>query len=212
MPVVFNPGTDFEDVCDALEAVTLVRRGASDVAVTSALQRAVNTRELAAGNGKYLAGDTRWHLPFAEVLDQPNVGDRIKDASGEFYHVLDVFAETITRRWKCISRNLRIAMGIDSHVRVQEATIANVRGVANRVWRTTRVVDARVQPNESRNTEEEQAHQQIRTATIYFAEDVELKPASRLIEPNGTQWEVREYTADQSVGQFQAAAAQVAKK
>jgi hypothetical protein len=212
MPAVFDPSTDFEDVCDGLEAVTLLRRAASTVAVTSALQRAVKDSEVAASDGKYIGGDTRWHLPVAEVATRPRIGDRIQDAAGEFWHILDVFDETLTARWKCISRNLRIAMGLDTHVRIQEATVSNVRGVASRIWRTVRTANARIQPTTTANTAEERSSQQIRTATIWFGEDVELKPQSRLIDPRGTIWEVREYTADETLGEFQAATAEVSKQ
>ena len=70
MAVGFDPNADFETITDGLEPVTLVRRGSSDdTAITNALQRNINNNEIAQSDGKYMAGDVRWHLPDAEVRE-----------------------------------------------------------------------------------------------------------------------------------------------
>ena len=89
MAVVFDPSTDFEDVTDGLEAVTLERRGDSDTAITNALQRSINDREIAESNGKLVAGDVRWHIPVVEAVTKPRLGDVVKDANDDRYTVLE---------------------------------------------------------------------------------------------------------------------------
>ena len=66
------PGTDFVDVIDGLEAVTLNRRGSSsDVSVTSALQRNVSTAELAPYGRAFVEGA---HFAWGHALLRATAG------------------------------------------------------------------------------------------------------------------------------------------
>ena len=78
-----DPRTDFFDVVDGLEAVTLLRTGSSNPCmIPHALRRAITVAEAAASDGRYTNTDVRWHLPAAECLASPRLGDLIADGSG----------------------------------------------------------------------------------------------------------------------------------
>lgn len=221
MVLTFDPSPDFADVVDGLEAVTLNRRGSSDdVAVASALRREVTTKEAAASDGKYAAGDTRWHFPTDEVADTPNVGDTIVEAGGDRYHILSVNRDTLSARWKCVSRNLTIFYGLDRVVTIRKSKKTNTKGVSTRSWRTVRTVAARVQPvggedprlAGAENRTEHNARQLVKSVSIFLAEDIELTPAHRIVEPDGTQWDVKSYQGDKTVGRFEVAASEAPRE
>ena len=149
MSVGFDPSTDFEDITDGLEAVTLTPRfSSSTTAVTAALQRAVTTNEVQASDGKYLASDVRWHLPVAEVSSRPALGTRIVDAGGTYWIILDVQEATLSRRWRCICRNPAIAYGLDDTITIELASYSKGDGgAAEKSWKVWKAgVRARIQP------------------------------------------------------------------
>ena len=102
--------TDFETVCDWLEAVTLTLPDATETAVTQALRRAVTAREGGGQNpedteGEVLVLDTRWHLPLSEVTTAPPIGTLITSASN-IWEVVLVDWQTNGNRWLCSSRKV----------------------------------------------------------------------------------------------------------
>ena len=59
MTATFDPGSDFEDVVDHFETVTLRRPDTPDTSITHALRRAVTVREAQASGGTYTTSDVR---------------------------------------------------------------------------------------------------------------------------------------------------------
>src|ERR1700722_9293913 len=108
----FDPQSDFAQVTDALEPVTLRRAdGSGSIALASALRRAITTREAAASDGKYTTSDVHWHLAAAELPVPPRLGDQIIDATGEAWTILETQLATCGSRWKGTARNLTFAGG-----------------------------------------------------------------------------------------------------
>lgn len=128
---VHNFTADFESV-DGLEAVTLTDRAGNMTALTKVLRRAIKRKEVSASFGGYLSGDTTFHLSTAEYANEPGPGWTITTATRGVFTILEVSLETLSARWKCVVRDLRIAYGLDRTVDVCRVT--NER-TAEGAWR-----------------------------------------------------------------------------
>ena len=135
-------------MADGTETVTLLRRGRTPgdagTVIAHALRRAITAGEAAIVNtgdvrkqvpsgGQQLADDLVWHLPVAELPDAPRLGDVILDGDGRRWTILTVKRATLGARWRCETRNLAIAVGLDDTISVQKnvgrlvlAELANV--------------------------------------------------------------------------------------
>ncbi len=204
MSVGFDPSTDFEDITDGLEAVTLDRRGSSDnVSVTSALRRNLSTSEILASDGKLQSGDTRWHLPGAEVTTTPRIGDSIEPSDGTRHQILEVRFDTLSNRWRCVTRDLRIAYGLDDTVSIQKATYAKGDGGAQEATWTTYVagVRARVQEVAATGGVVGGAKQTGRAYAVLLEADLELDSKHRIVDQRGRKYLIVGVTGRGDVGQ-----------
>ena len=118
-PITLNLAGDYA-VFDGTASVTLTDPfSGSTTASDTALKRELADKEVEKSNGRYKAGDVRWHLPQAEVTTKPNLGATITDGNGDAWTVLEVTDSTLRSRWGCVSRRLEIAGGLDSTVTSQ---------------------------------------------------------------------------------------------
>lgn len=205
MSVGFDPSGDFETICDGLEAVTLKHRGGPSESITHAMQRALNTREIAASDGKYLGGDIRWHLPNAEVSRQPMPGDKIIDAASNQWIILDAQHATLENRWRCVVRNPRIAYGLDDTVDVLEATYAKgIGGADEPTWKVKWTgIRARIQPVTMDVAVEHDARRTRVTHRVFIAEDLAITDKHRVRDREGTLYKVTAYTRAENIGELQ---------
>ena len=124
-------------MADGTEAVTLLRRGsaagAAGTAIAHALRRAITAGEAAIvttgdvhkvvpSGGQQLADDLVWHLPVAELPEEPRLGDVILDGDGHRWTILTVKRTTLGARWRCETREVAIAHGLDDTISVLKAT------------------------------------------------------------------------------------------
>lgn len=171
----WTPGTDFEDVVDGLEAVTLLRRGSDTTAIANALQRAVLDEEISESDGKLKSGDTRWHFPTVEAVTSPRMGDVILDSDGDRYTILSVQDATLGKRFRCIARNLRVAFGLDDTIEILQAAYVKGSGGAMEPdhFDTFKAgIRARIQPLESDIGAEFESRRTVNRVEILY-EDVE---------------------------------------
>jgi hypothetical protein len=202
--VGFDPSTDFEDITDGLEAITLDRRGSSDnVSVTAALQRMISTTEVVASNGKLQSGDVRWHLPNAQVTTTPRMGDWIVDASANRWQILQVDDATLQNRWMCAARNLRIAYGLDDTITIERATYA--KGTAGAIEEDYKIhktgVRARIQETAADMEIEAGARRTTKEVTILLEEDVTILQTDRIEDRRGTLYRVEGTVQQAEIGQ-----------
>jgi len=83
----------------------------------------VNTgdvRKQVPSGGWQLADDLVWHLPVAELPDAPRLGDVILDGIGRRWTILAVKLATLGVRWRCETRDVAIAAGLDDAISVQK--------------------------------------------------------------------------------------------
>ena len=206
MAVIFDPSTDFEDVTDGLEAVTLERRGSDDTAITNALQRAIDDREIAESNGKLVAGDVRWHIPVVEASTKPRLGDVIKDASDLRFTILDVQNATLEHRFRCIARNLRVVYGLDDTIEILQAHYVKGSGGAMEPdhWDVVKAgIRARVQPVESDIGEQYSSRRTVKRVEILFEDvepRVEITQLNRIRTVDGKIYKVTGFTGAEQIG------------
>lgn len=205
MSVGFDPNSDFEMICDGLEAVTLKHRKSSSESIATALQRSLNTREIAASDGKYVSGDVRWHLPDALVTKAPRLGDTIIDAGDRYYTILDAQHATLENRWRCIARDVAVVYGLDDTVEILEATYAKgTAGADEPTWATKWTgVRARVQPLATDIAVEHEARRTRTTHQVFITEDLDITDKHRVKDKAGTVYRVTGYTRAERIGELQ---------
>ncbi len=193
MSLSFDPTSDLAACADRLEPVMVTRPGALSAGqVVHALRRGVARREAQASEGRYTAADAAWHLPAADLDGPPRPGDVIVDAAGRRWTVLSTSESQVTCRYRCISRDLAIAHGLDAFVDVEEAQYAKGPDGADAVaWRPSRTgLRARIQPV-ARSVEETRERLMTRTSyRIHLADDLALGHRHRIRGPDGATYRI----------------------
>ena len=198
----FNPQSDFAQVTDALEAVTLRRAdGSGSTAVASALRRAMTTREAAASDGKYTTSDVSWHLAAAELPAPPRLGDQIIDATAEAWTILETQLATCGSRWKCTARNLALAGGLNTYITIlrEVATKGPSGAVEPTFVPYASGVRARIQETSSVRGEQHGRQSGTVRAQIYLSEQILVDNGNRIQAADGTLYEVTGYERADSI-------------
>lgn len=205
MAVAFSPGTDFEDVVDGLEAVTLDRRGSEDnVSITSAFRTAVSTIEAAASDGKLTDEDTRWHFPVAEVpiANPPRMGDWV-EANGDRYQILGFRLDTMSTRWRCVTRNLRVVYHLGDTFVIQQAVFAKgtagAAGATYHVWKAG--VRGRIQETEAEVENLDGVERTAKTWQVLLENDYEIDHQHRLKDRKGNLYDIELTVSKGVIGQ-----------
>lgn len=189
----WNVGDDFAEVVDNLTQVTLVRRDGSPVVeVPHALRRVVKTREAQRSAGHYMVNDAVWHLSRAELSEPPCLGDRILDVAGRAWTILEVQSVSQGTRWRCATRNLVIACGLDQTIEIEQATYTKTSsGEMELVWQTWRTgLAARIQPRMAKVNQQQGRLATTRRFTVFLAEDVPVSHAHRIRGPHGAVYRI----------------------
>lgn len=203
MANAFDLQSDFAQVTDALEAVTLRRvDGSGATQIASALQRAVTTREAAASDGKYTTSDVNWHLPAWDLPAPPRLGDQIVDSAAEAWTILETQLATCGSRWKCTARNLALAGGLNTHITIlrEVATKGPSGAVEPTFVPYASVVRARIQENSAVRGEQHGRQSGIVKAQIYLAEQILVDNGNRIQAADGRVFEIAGYERADSIG------------
>lgn len=202
MTATFNPQADFSQVADALEAVILKPSdGSGSTAISGALRRAVTTREAATSGGKYTASDVHWHLAAAELPAAPRLGDKIIDAAGECWTILETQLATCGSRWNCTTRNLALAGGLNTFVTIlrEVATKGPSGAVEPTFIPIASAVRARIQELSAARGEQHGRQSGTIKAKIYLAEQILVDNGNRIEAADGTVYEVVGYESADSI-------------
>lgn len=195
MRTSFQPGTDFLEVVDGLEPVRWQRPGsAEERLIQRAKRRAVQVGEAAPSGGQYLAGDVHWHLHREELPAPPLLGTRIVDRQGLAWTILAVDQMAYDHRWRCHSRCLRLAAGLDAYVTIQVAAWGrDAAGAPLATWSDWRAgVPARIQPVSAEQTTDHGRHTTRATHTIVVDLETPLDELAnhRVVGPDGAAYEI----------------------
>lgn len=202
MTLAFSPGTDFEDICDGLEAVTLERRDSTtEVSIANALQREVTYREVEISNGRYQLGDVLWRFPQVECPTRPVLGDKIKDGNSDRWTILDVRDSTLRMSWRCVTRNLTVVHHLNDTITIEKYDVSKgTAGAPERtfyVWRAG--IPARIQPISATPGETAGAHKTDRRYEIYCAEDLDIDRRCRVKDQKGNTYRVQQVTGREDI-------------
>jgi hypothetical protein len=220
MSANFDPSGDFSMVADNTETITLLRRGStpgqSGTEVLHALRRTTQVGEFAGKNrdeyrryvntdGQCAAADVDWHLPAAELETPPNIGDAILDSDGRRWTILELELIMLRTRWKCSTRELSIAYGLDDAVAVLRAEYAKSdTGAAEpnwQIWRTG--VRARIQPLEVKIETDHSAHGSTSSYRIFLQDDLMLDHTHRIRAADGSLFQITAVTGADRLGELQ---------
>lgn len=183
--------TDFAQVVDGLEEVTLRRRDSNaTVSVLAARRQQMRTREAEPSSGTVVEANSEWHLTLAEDAS-PQVGDVVLDGAEHRWTILEVEELPLLGRWKCVTRELRIVYGCGERVDIERAVWSD--GETPEIVGYTYVVTAlpvRIQPVEV-SVDDEQTGQA--TFRIILGESLVLEPHDRFVAGDGTIYVLQSY-------------------
>ncbi len=212
---MFDPYDDFATVTDGMEPVTLLRRGADSgdggTAIAHALRRAISTGEAAivnrgdvhknpATDGQCTAADLAWHLPVGELPEAPRLGDVILDAQAQRWTVMAVKRTTLGARWRCETRNVAVAFGLDDTISVLKAA-SGPGGAAWRTWKTG--IRARIQLSDSTIATGADTPYTTRHYRVFVEEDLELDHTCSIRGPDGTLYTITGTVGGDRIGELQ---------
>ncbi len=218
MPLDFDPSDDLSTLTDGTEAITLLRRGstpgAGGTVIAHALRRAItagqaaivnrgDVRKYVVSDGQYTALDLVWHLPVSELSDAPRLGDVILDGDNQRWTILTVKKATLGARWRCETRNVSVAAGLDD-------TITVLKKVGESAWRTWRTgIRARIQLLETKIDADAESPSTTSRYRIFVEEDLALDHTYSIRGADGTVYNVTGAIGADRIGELQVIEAEV---
>ncbi|MEN6458595.1 MAG: hypothetical protein ABFC63_06660 [Thermoguttaceae bacterium] len=218
---MMSPLNDLAAVADGMETVRLLRRGNDSVQIAEviahALRRAISTGEASivsrgdvhkspATNGQCTMATTAWHLPVAELPESPSLGDVILDGQGERWTVMTVKQATLGARWRCETRNVAIAYGLDDTISVLKAATVN----GQTTWQTWKTgIRARIQLSNTEIDTEAETPATTRSYRIFVAEDLDLDHNCCVRGPDGTLYTLTGTVGGYRIGELQTIEAEI---
>jgi hypothetical protein len=215
---MFNPFDDFVAITDGTETVTLLRRGSDSgdggTLIAHALRRAISTGEAPivnrgdvhknpASGGHCIAALLAWHLPVAELSETPRLGDVILDGQQQRWTILAVKRTTLGARWRCETRNVSVAFGLDD-------TISVLKAASGSEWRTWKTgIRARIQPIDSKIAADAATPYTTRHYRVFVEEDLDLDHTCCIRGPDGTLYTITGTVGGDRIGELQVIEAQV---
>jgi hypothetical protein len=209
---MFDPSHDLELVADGTETVTLLRRGSTlgdnGTVIAHALRRGMTAAEaaiIASGDvhknvpsdGQHTASTLAWHLPIAELPLEPHLGDVILDGDGQRWTILALKRVTLGARWRCETKNVIVAFGLDDTISVLKTT----DGTTWRTWRTG--IRARIQPIETKIVADADTPYTTKTYRIFTEENLELDHTCRIRGADGSIYSITRTTGAERIGELQ---------
>ena len=222
MSTDFDPSDDLTDVADGLETVTLLRRGSTTgtagTVISHALRRAMSAAEAAMvtrgdvrkknvpSSGQHTAAAVVWHLPVAELTAAPRLGDVILDGQGQRWTILIVKHTTLGARWRCETRDVAVAFGLDDTISVLKP-LSGTSGPPWRTWRTG--VRARIQPIETKIATSGETTTTTNRYRIFVEENLDVDHTYCIRGADGTHYSITGAIGAERIGELQVIEVQV---
>ena len=194
MPLTLDITGDFS-IVDNLETVTVTAKNNSDESVDSCFSTPIRTREIAASNGRYTAGDVRFHVPVDNTTAPPAVVIVPPTSGGEVYTILDVDNAGMSGIYKCGSRLLDIYNELNTLITVQVATWSkNANGVQAATWANEATsIRAKIQPATEQIETDEGARGVKKRFTIFLEAERTLDHDRRIVGPDSSIYKILAY-------------------
>jgi hypothetical protein len=149
-------------------------------------------REAETSAGQAIQTDATWYLQL-EGSATPQIGDILVDQQGCRWTILAAEYSVHLARWKCTTRELRLAYGCGERVDIERPVWVNGEGGPEIVgWNyLATAVPVRIQPLEvSRDTATGEGHARFQ---IILGESLPLEPQDRLTAGDGTVYRLVNY-------------------
>jgi len=179
---------DFAEITDALESVELERHDSGQtVEALAAWRQEEDTRETEPSGGVALAADAVWHVQLVNNA-VPYVGDVLVDVAGNRWTILIAEALPLLKRWKCSTRELRIAACCHDLVDLQRPVWEdNGSGPEIVGWNdVATTVPARIQPDVVQVSEGSDPPEGTTYFRIVLGEQLPILPGDRIVDDVGT--------------------------
>ena len=132
----------------------------------------------------------------------------ILDGDGRRWTILTVKRATLGARWRCETRNLAIAVGLDDTISVQK----NVGDSYSPIWQTWKTgLRARIQPLKTTINSTAATPSTIALYRIFVEENIELDHTCRIRGPDGTIYTITSAIGAEQIGELQVIEAEVRK-
>lgn len=213
----FDPIDDLAAVADGTEPVTLLRRGSTPgdpgTPIAHALRRAITAGEAAVVNrgdvhkqvpsgGRQLSDDVVWHLPVAELPVAPRLSDVILDGDGRRWTILKVKCATLGARWRCETRDVSIAQGLDDTITVLKMVSPDEYSEpVAQIWKTG--IRARIQVMETKIGASYDVPYTTTNYRIFIEEALDLDHTCRIRGADGTVYNITRTVGADRIGEFQ---------
>lgn len=195
---------DLTTVADGLRSVTL--RTDRDV-LARGLSVELRTSEIAASGGRYLAGDTRFHVQANALAGArpPRPGDTLTDDDGTVMTVLESNRATIATRYAMVCRQIRV-VGCKTTIIIQRAIYKTGATGAREVesWDTIRTgVTAWISPK-ARASEQETGQRLLKPVFTVYAALPDIRPESqwRLVDADGKTYRIVTVSGEERLDQL----------
>ena len=193
MSIAFDASDDFAQIGDALETVVLARRVTHEAVPNVTAQRGeLITLESISSGGTVGRSDAVWHVQLLAGVAQPELGDVLIDTQGNRWTVLEVQEFPLLGRWKCRTRELRVAYGCDDRVDVQRAVWDDLgSGLEIVDWDYVyTALPVRIQPETSTASDTSDMPTLTSRFQIVLGEPFPLEPDDRFVSPEGTVYRI----------------------
>jgi hypothetical protein len=178
------------------------------------LRRAIKTGEAAiisagdvhknvASGGRSIDADAVWHLPVAELAEAPQLGDVIVDGQQQRWTICLVKRATLGARWRCETRNVAIAFGLDD-------TIAVLKTADGQNWVTWKTgIRARIQSIDAKIVAGAETPYTTKHYRVFVEETLELDHTCRLRGADGAIYIVTRVIGGDRIGELQTIEAEI---
>jgi hypothetical protein len=133
------------------------------------------------------------------------LGDWIVDGASNRWQVIEVHEDTLSRRWRCVTRNLAIAFGLNDTVVIEEAVYTKATGGAAvatyHVWKAG--VRARIQETTVTVGNDVETQRTAREFRIFLEDDYEINHNHRIRDRKGTYYKIVGTANKAELGQAQ---------
>lgn len=180
---MFDPGDDFPAVVDRLEAITLVRSdGSASTPISAALRLAERVDPGAPTQGVYQAARAVWHVPAAELVEPPRLGDVVVDAEDRRWTILSVERAAAGTRWRCRTEARRLDPARQDTIAIEQPVYARTEsGALVTTWQAVATgLAARIQPVTERMHVETGRQWSASRVVVYLAQPVAVDAQCRI--------------------------------
>jgi len=194
MTITPDLSTDFEDVADGLEAVTMTDLDGTETAVATALRRHQRRSTGGEGAGSESIRDACvWHLPQSLVATIPDIGGTITDTDSLVWEIEAVSRQVFGHRWRCeCSRTAIQDDALNTRVQIMQAKFSQGRhGEPVIEWKHWRA-NIRAAISEAELTAAQANDMRYATAshTIALDLDEELTTEHKIVGGDGTEYHI----------------------